>query len=130
MPSTSSKPTKASKPTSKASKSNSDSQPASQTTNQPTNLPSEAGEPVFFFPRHLGLPEQSKQARKHSREVTERVFVLQGHSVSVAMNLLANYPLLQTTTPRASHTGRDEGRKDGREGSLLGALNSLKIGYV
>ena len=45
----------------------------------------------------VGLPEQSKQARKHSREVTERVFVLPGHSAcreegmmiqKVASNLL------------------------------------------
>ena len=91
MPSTSSKPSKASKPTSKASKSNSDSQPASQTTNQPTNLP-----------------------------------CLTRASASVAMNLLANYPLLQTTTPRASHTG--SGRKEGR--IQKNALNSLKIGHV
>ena len=95
MPSTSSKPSKASKPTSKASKSNSDSQPASQTTNQPTNLP-----------------------------------CLTRASASVAMNLLANYPLLQTTTPRASHTGR-EGREGGRKGGgQKVVLNLLKIGSV
>ena len=91
MPSTSSKPSKASKPTSKASKSNSDSQPASQTTNQPTNLP-----------------------------------CLTRASASVAMNLLANYPLLQTTTPRAAHTGRED---EEDEGILKESLKSPKIEY-
>ena len=89
MPSTSSKPSKASKPTSKASKSNSDSEPASQTTNQPTNLPSEAGEPVSLTTLYYRL-----------RPPVPRILVV-----------------------------RKEG-KGGREGSLLGALNSLKIGYV
>ena len=78
---------------------------------KPTNQPKKSS---ISQQSKVELPEQSKQARKHSREVTERLFVLPGHSASVAINLLANYPLLQTTTPRASHTGR-EGREEGRE---------------
>ena len=88
MPSTSSKPSKASKPTSKASKSNSDSEPASQTTNQPTNLPSEAGEPVSLTTLYYRL-----------RPPVPRILVVKGRTI-------------------------------GRKGSLLGASNQLKIGYV
>ena len=66
-----------------------------------------------------------------NREVTERVFSYQETRLVWRSTSSLTTTLLQTTTPRASHTGR-EGRegKEGRKGSLLGALNSLKIGYV
>ena len=100
MPSTSSKPSKASKPTSKASKSNSDSEPASQTTNQPTNLPSEAGEPVSLTTLYYRL-----------RPPVPRILVV---VVSAAT-------AVATTLTEIYREGK---------GSLLGVPNQLKIGYV
>ena len=69
--------------------------------------------PTFLkrFPCKLSKPSKSSKLSKISRQQATQAFqayqASQANRIQTA-NLLANYPLLQTTTPRASHTGRDE----------------------
>ena len=116
----SSKPSKASKPTSKVSKYSKPSKDAKpRKISQPISKPNKTSKLIRIATKR----EASNQTKKASQEN-------QASQTTEASPAKQSKQITEYTQPTTTPLACLSWRKGGREGSLLGASNSLKIGYV